>query len=188
MQLNNKLAGILIFIGVAQFLLLMMIAEFLYPGYSVANNYISDLGVGPSAYIFNSSIIILGILGMIASIIFYKLDKIFSILLFLSSLGAFGVGVFPENMGVLHTISAFITFFFGGVATIYSYRVDKSILKFLWILLGIIVLGSLSLYVSKIYLGLGVGGMERMIVYPLLIWLFGIGASFASYLKAEEKN
>jgi hypothetical protein len=25
------------------------------------------------------------------------------------------------------------------------------------------------------YLGLGVGGMERMIVYPILIWMIGFG-------------
>jgi hypothetical protein len=34
------------------------------------------------------------------------------------------------------------------------------------------------LYISKNFLGLGNGGMERMIVYPVLTW----GISFGGYL------
>jgi len=34
----------------------MMMAEALYSGYSARDNYISDLGVGPSALVFNSSV------------------------------------------------------------------------------------------------------------------------------------
>ncbi len=56
-----KISGLVLFAGAAQFFLLVLIAEALYPQYSVANNYISDLGVGSTAYIFNTSIVLLGI-------------------------------------------------------------------------------------------------------------------------------
>lgn len=179
---NLSLAGLLIFIGIAQFLIFMNVAAYLYPGYSVSENYISDLGVGPSAYIFNSSIIILGILGITGSYLLYKegIDKVFVFLLFMASIGAAGVGVFPENMGILHTIPSFITFLFAGFGALYSYRVDSSKLRYIWLVMGVISLAALLLFASKNYMGLGKGGMERMIVYPVFVWLLGISSSIVN--------
>ena len=52
------------------------------------------------------------------------------------------------------------------------------------VILGLITLGALVLFVGKVYLGLGVGGMERMIVYPILVW----GAGFGGYLIAYSQE
>ncbi len=172
--MKEKIGGFLILIGVSQFLLCLKIAEFLYPNYSVANNYISDLGVGPVAYIFNGSIILMGVLGILAAYLLFKWNKVFSLLLLLSSIGAIGVGVFPEGTGILHSLSALITFLFSGLGAIYSYRVDDKISRFIWPVLGVISLVALGLFINHIYLGLGAGGMERIIVYPVFIWLIGI--------------
>ncbi len=178
---NDKLgiAGLLVFVGVAQFLLFMNIAAYLYPGYSVAENYISDLGVGPVAHIFNTSIIVLGLLGVVGTYLMFRegVDKIFVFFMFMASIGAAGVGLFPENMGILHTIPSFITFFFAGLGALYSYRVDLSKLKYIWPIMGLISLAALVLFASKSYMGLGKGGMERMIVYPVFVWLLGISSS-----------
>jgi hypothetical membrane protein len=38
------------------------------------------------------------------------------------------------------------------------------------VILGLITLGALVLFMVGMDLGLGVGGMERMIVYPILMW------------------
>ena len=44
---NRTLVGALFFVGAAQFILLIVIAEARYPGgYSVATNALSNLGVG----------------------------------------------------------------------------------------------------------------------------------------------
>lgn len=171
---HRGIGSILLFAGVTQFILLFKIAEFLYPEYSVAHNYISDLGVGPVAYMFNSSIIVMGLLGLIAGYLLLKWDKIFSIQLILASLGSAGVGLFPENMGILHSISALITFLFSGLDAIYSYKVDTKMSKYFWPVLGVISIVSLLLFISHNYLGLGHGGMERLIVYPVFLWLIGI--------------
>jgi hypothetical membrane protein len=64
---NKKIAGLLLFIGGIQCVLGIIIAETLYPDYSTSENWISDLGVGPSALIFNSSIFLLGVLGVAAT-------------------------------------------------------------------------------------------------------------------------
>jgi hypothetical membrane protein len=41
-----NIAGLLVIIGVIEFLLAMLVTEALYPGYSISMNYVSDLGVG----------------------------------------------------------------------------------------------------------------------------------------------
>jgi hypothetical protein len=40
-----RIAGMLFLIGAAQFLMLVTVAESIYPKYSVRNNFLSDLGV-----------------------------------------------------------------------------------------------------------------------------------------------
>src|SRR5207245_86997 len=106
---DRQWAGLLLFVGIAQFAIIgLTVAESVYPGYSVSINYISDLGVGPAALIFDPSIILLGLLSYAA----------------------------------------------------------------------------LGLYISKIYLGLGPGGMERMIVWPVLVW----GLAFGGYLFASSPS
>jgi len=52
------------------------------------------------------------------------------------------------------------------------------------VILGLMTLGALGLFVGKIYLGLGVGGMERIVVYPILMW----GAGFGGYLIAYQEE
>lgn len=174
MPLNrDKIAGYLVLIGVSQFLILMIASEALYPGYSVNHNYISDLGVGATEIIFNPSIMIMGILVIIASILL-ELRKYYTPLLFLVGLGAFLVGAFPETTGLPHLIAALITFLFGGISAI----VISIKRNYFWTALGLMTLIALALYVMKDYGPLGPGGMERMIVYPEIIW----GISFGTYL------
>jgi hypothetical membrane protein len=89
-------AGVLLFIGAAQFVLGLLIAEFLYPGYSASANYISDLGATchnkiciinqPSAYIFNTSIFLLGFIALISSFFYGGNSKIVSSLHYFVSL------------------------------------------------------------------------------------------------------
>ena len=57
---NKMLAGLLIFVGTAAFFSGIILSEALYPGYHVTQ-VISDLGVGPTAWLFNSTISIFGI-------------------------------------------------------------------------------------------------------------------------------
>jgi len=51
-------------------------------------------------------------------------------------------------------------------------------------LLGLIGLLALILLGGNTYLGLGAGGMERMIFYPAMFWALGFGA----YMLAEENE
>lgn len=185
---DGKLAGALIFVASAQFIIALIVAEAFYPGYSVAQNYISDLGatcratcqiVQPTSTIFNSSVTLLGLLAIVASYFVQRgfRSRVFTFLVVMTGLGATGVGIFPETAGVIHQIVSLITFVFAGLSAIASYRVQKAPSSYFSILLGVMTLVALALYVSNVFLGLGPGGMERMIVYPALIWAVGFSAS-----------
>lgn len=199
MKINaNALAGALIFAGALQFVLFLIVAEALYPGYSVSRNYISDLGVGPSADIFNSSVFLLG-LAAVASVYYLRKcfpgNRVFHAFMFLCGFGAMGVGVFSEKFGIIHTIFSLTTFVFGSLSAIASFKVQRKPFSYFSLALGIISIISLTIFVafelseylmSSLsqfnYLGLGWGGMERMIVYPVLVWALGFGG----YLMGEK--
>jgi hypothetical membrane protein len=183
---NKKIAGLLLFVGGAQCILGIIIAETLYPGYSTSQNYISDLGIGPSALIFNSSVFLLGIIVVAgAYFIFQALkSKAFTILVAIAGIGAIGVGVFTENILPLHAAFTVITFAFSGISAIDSYKVGKPPFSYISAVLGVMTLIALPLLVTGNDLGLGIGGMERMIAYPSLIWIMGFGA----YLMGNQSN
>jgi hypothetical membrane protein len=194
-------AGTLFFIAVTQFTLGFIISEALYPSYSVHDNYISDLGVGPSSLIFNSSAFLLGLLSLVATYFLRHSPnfKTVNMLLLLMAIGAMGVGVFTKDFTLAHGAMSSMAFFFGGLSAIASFKVLKKPLSLISITLGVMTLGALALFSSGIitsgsltsdvaydsifYLGLGPGGMERMIVYPLLIWLAG----FAGHIVTKRE-
>ena len=176
---GNRTAGILIAAGMTQFMLLMLLSEVLYPHYSVATNYISDLGVGSTAMIFNGSIMLLGILLVAAAIISRKTLKSpsMSALIAIVGIAAFCVGTFPETTGLPHYTSAGFAFVGGAVAAINSVRVLKGSIRPLVCILGIISLAAFfTAVLLHTNLGLGNGGMERFIAYPVFIWSLVFGA------------
>jgi len=182
----GKVAGALFFVAASQFVIGLVVAEARYAGYSISANYISDLGVGPSAMIFNSSVFLMGLLILIGAYFFQRAFnfKLLTVLLVLTAIGAMGVGVFTENSGSVHHVVSLIAFLFGGLSSIASYRLVKQPLSVIAVILGLMALGALGLYGAQIYLGLGAGGMERMIVYPILMW----GAGFGGYLLANHEK
>jgi len=181
----RKLAGVLLFAAASEFLMGMIIAEALYgSGYSISQNFISDLGVGPSAWVFNGSVIILGALTIAAAVSGRKVfGPILVILLNLMGAGAIGVGVFTENFGIVHSIVALVAFLFGALSAVWTFRLVQPPFAYLSAAFGAISLVALGLYISGTFLGLGRGGMERMIVYPILAW----AAAFGGALMASEE-
>ncbi|MCL4314940.1 MAG: DUF998 domain-containing protein [Candidatus Thermoplasmatota archaeon] len=177
---DREIAGILLFIGVFEFSLFLLIGEALRPTYSVHSDYISQLGVGSYNYLFNYPIIILGILVVIAAYMMWKFKPktVFPILVVIMGASAAGVGIFPMNTGSIHGYFADITFISAGLAAIVGAFWFKGSLRVISPAIGIIILISIILYTTGYLLGLGKGGMERMIVYPTLLW----GMLVAGYL------
>jgi hypothetical membrane protein len=187
---NGRIAGVLFLVASAQFILGLVVAEALYSGYSVADNYISDLGVGPSSMVFNSSAFLFGLLSIIGA---YFLPRTvdfrgLTFLLILMAIGAMGVGIFTSAFSTtIHGVVSLMAFGFGGLSAIASFKVSKLPLSAISVILGVMALGALALFAaglvttgsltsseppaSEFFLGIGPGGMERMIAYPALIWL-----------------
>jgi len=184
-RLNGKVAGALIFVGAVQFILGMLVAECVYPNYSVANHYISDLGKldAVSAPLFNTSVFLLGLLVAVSAYFLRQIvrNKVFLGFLVLCGVGAMGVGIFPEDFGILHTIVSLIAFLFGALSAIASYKYQKPPLSYFAVILGLTSLAALILFATGIHLGLGKGGMERMIAYPVLLWAI----AFSGHLLKE---
>ncbi len=193
---NNKLkAGILLSVAGTQFIILTIFAEAVYPNFSIPNNYISDLGIWNyvSAPIFNSSMILYGLLLLISGYFIQKEFglRLLSSLFALGGLGAIFAGVFPvdsfvvNGFPVIHNTAAIIAFISGGLAPIVSYKITKEPFRYFSVILGLVVLIALTLFMvtpAYDYLGLGVGGLESLIFYPGLIWDIALGC----YLMASS--
>ncbi len=176
---KKKFSGAVLFFGAMQFLLFVSIAEFVATNFTVSGNTISHLGIDNAPYIFNTTIIILGLSEIIAGYFLREnFSKLFSIFLMIGGIGAMGVGIFNEDFGKIHLLFALLAFVFSSLGTyVIFFKKRKDLMTSMWAMLGTVALIALILYSLSIDLGLGKGGMERMIMYPNIIWAIGFSAS-----------
>ena len=180
-------------IASVQFVLAMALTQWKYPGYSDLGNAISDLGNGalsPWSWLFNDSIRVLGVLAIVA---IYFVREAFQqrksttlgvLFVMVAGAGAFGVGTFPEGSpelgGGIHSLVSLITFLGSGLGLLaFSFAMLRDTrwdgYRAYTALSGFITLIALVLYATNIYPGIGPGGMERLIVAPILLWAVVIG-------------
>lgn len=191
------IAGIILVIACMQFLLAVNLAETQFPSYSVSKNTLSDLGgkvpiVEPSATIFNLSVIILGILGLLTAYLIIKSGgcRLFSSCFAITSLGAIGVGLFPEYAISAHWFFSILAYLFGSLAVIFSYRLGLNIpMIIVSMVIGLISLLIIPIFIvssgtNLIIIYLGRGGAERFIAYPELFYLIALGG----YLTSRGKD
>ncbi len=189
---NASKAGVAIFVGAVQYTIFWILSEVIYSanvvgGYSESSNYISDLGancpssgpcyIPPSALLYNSTIVILGLLVLVGAFYLHRAFrwKPAAGVIALAGIGAIGVGVFPETSGDLHVIFSLITFLFAGLSAVVTARFQKKPLSLFSVILGLVTLLALIAYIGGEYAGLGAGGMERVVVLPVLVWAIGFG-------------
>lgn len=187
-----KRAGTFLFVGAGQFVFFMTLAEIYYPGYDVSLNTISDLGASckrsvcnflqPSSGIFNVSVVLLGTFLVVTAYFLWKGSGSRGLPLFqlLTGVAAIGIGVFNESYGSAHVFFSAFAFVSAGIQALLVPSVAKAPYSYFSVLTGIVSIVALVLYGTQTYLGLGQGGMERMIVYPVLV----SGIAFGGYLMA----
>jgi hypothetical membrane protein len=190
-----KLSGLLYFFAGAIVLMGIITAEAFYPsGYSTFKNEISDLGATrqpnsvsfePSSTIFNTVMLLAGIFVLVAS--FYQ-HKYFTKLLFtipvlLFGLGLVGVGIFPGNVRPYHGMASMLTFISGGFCAFTSFKIVSLPFKYISILFGSITLLTFIMAVfapGLLISHIGIGGLERWVAYPIMLWLTGFGGYLMS--------
>ena len=188
---DRRMTGVLLFVGIAQFLVFLVVAEAVDyrpppDTYNVGTNFISDLGVGTAAPIFNGSIVVLGLFVLVGTYFANRTfhDWFLTIPLLLAGFGAIGVGVFTENFGAIHPVVSLITFLGTGFSAITAYRITRPPLSYIGVLMGVLSLLALALFAARVTLGIGVGGMERMIVLPVIAWALAFGGSLMAPVPA----
>lgn len=176
---QTRLSGILLIVAGAQFLIGILLSESLYPGYSVPQNYLSDLGTPgmPSAPVFTGTVMVLGLLGVVAALLLWnqRAGRFLPAMLLVTSLGSLGVAIFPETTGLPHIVFALVSFIAGTMTVISSSRVTVPPFSFVAPVLGLVSVTALILLVLPGPRATFPGFMEKMIVYPLVTWQIAFG-------------
>jgi len=180
-----KLAGLLFTFAGSGIILLILLLEVLYPDYSVHTNTISDLLattaktsiIGePIAFVISVSLIMGG---------YFLLrgtgKKGLLILNLLPGTGLLLAVLSPENVNIaIHSMGAVLAFIPGAIVMILAYRTIQTSFRYFSLIFGLVSLAATITYFGAYYSNLvqqtlGSGGSERVIVYPLFIWLVGDG-------------
>ena len=188
-----NIGGVLYIVAVFQFFIFELVSETLYPGYSVANNYISDLGATcvnppstascvvhqPSATIFDTSLLLLGLLLLVGTFLAYRgtRKKPYFIVTSVGDIAILLAGVFPENTGWIHADISVILFPLAGISLILAWSIVKggSAFRYLIVAFGVLTLYFNSFSVSAV----GVGGSERLLVLSILSGILALGGYLA---------
>ncbi len=188
MPFDNKIAGALAIIAAAQFLAVMLYAESVVPGFDRAQNFISDLGLGPTSTMFNSSLIFSGILILAVAALAYRIfgNPIFALAMLGLAFSIIGIGIFPEDVYPQHFIASYFTFVLGPMVAIGSSWFAKKPWKYIFAALGIFSMAMTTLFISETTFGMGIGILERLIVYPFLFWGIAFGAYLFKYGKSAS--
>jgi hypothetical membrane protein len=179
--------------------------------FSLTTNYISDLGnttcgpypVGSSMYVcspwhagMNAAFISLGVIILLGIALTWRAfppgrtRTVGLVLLALAGPGEILVGLFPENVNITpHTIGAAAHFVSGNLGIVVLGMAIAATRRQIPLAIFSIIAGSAgllatALFISGNYLGIGIGGMERVAAYPLPLWLIVVGVVL---LKFQEE-
>lgn len=188
---DRKVAGFLLFALAAQFMTVIMLAAAIAPGYDNNTAAISDLGViRETALLFNASLVLVGVLNLAGGYFLQRASgsgwilPVFAI----AGVGATGAGLVPLNTSDLHSLFALLAFLFFNVEALLAARIVAGPMRLISLLAGGIGLAFVVLMVigdagdPGVFGAIGHGGAERMIVYPVMLWL----AAFGGYLMADR--
>ena len=195
------LVGPAFYIASIQYFITMAVAAMAWAThYSFLQNTISDLGntacsiysgryvCSPLHVWMNASFILLGLTMVIGStLIYYEFRKSYGSyigfsFMALAGIGTIIVGLVPENsISSLHILGASLPFVIGNLGLIFlglTLDIPES-LRYYTLSSGVVSLSAFVLFITHNYLGIGIGGMERLTAHPQTIWLivFGIYTS-----------
>jgi hypothetical membrane protein len=192
-----RIAGVLYIVAVFQFFVFELVAETLYPGYSVARNYISDLGATclnppstlhcvvhqPSADIFDATAFLLGLMLLVGTLFVYvgTRKKLYCLTAAVANVAILLAGVLPENSGWPHAIDSYFVFYFLGISLVLAWTiVNQAVTRYLAVTFGALTL-LFTIFNAPAEV-VGVGGQERILVLCALLGLVSIGG----YLTGQD--
>jgi hypothetical membrane protein len=194
---KTTISGGSLLVGGIQWFLGILAAESWYDGYSSRIDYVSDLGIGPTASIFNLSVFMLGAFLIGGAYFLFKSTerKLLPVLLTISGTGAMGVGLFPANLQPMHSIATLLAILFGSFAAIGSYTYQSKPMSIIAVVLGVMSLVLAIAFIPYLglptgstvtFLGMAKGSLERWAIHPLLAWIIGFGGYLMGTAKTNE--
>ncbi|HZY48004.1 MAG TPA: DUF998 domain-containing protein [Candidatus Bathyarchaeia archaeon] len=161
------LPGIIIIIAGVEFIIGIFVAQAYYPGYSITQNGLSDLGATchtaiaftpnscliyqTSATIFDAALCIIGFLFATSAVLSYPSlkNKLFSAAFALFGLGALVAGIFTEQSLIIHSVAALVQFVAGIIAVLRAHRLSLAKPRYfrpLSTLVGLVSLAALIVF------------------------------------------
>jgi len=181
---DARLPGTLMFVQAAQFMTVIMLAASIAPGYDFGGGAISDLGViRETATLFNVSLVLTGLLNLaIGSLLHAERPNRWLLAVYVAAgVGAIGAGLVPLDSGDAHSLFALAAFLFFNVQALVASRLVTGPMAAISIVAGVVGLIFAGIMVvgdwgnPSVFGPIGHGGVERMIVYPVMLWLLAFG-------------
>ena len=111
-------------------------------------------------------------------------NRLLTVVSTLFGAGALLVGIFPGNT-TPHPVVAMIAFVFSALTAIAVFRVTSAPFRFMSLAVGVLSLAALITGElggnSPVVKSIGIGGTERWVVFPVILWL----AFYGGYLLAS---
>lgn len=201
---RRTLAGLLLAVTGIGIVLSTISNEALYPSeraYSTYANTISDLGgtLPPNSYMVQPNraifIVTMAVAGALVLASTYLLRATIRRRRMLVALGAMGVGlvgiaIFPGNVAGWHPLFSLVAFVGGSVAAITSRKELDAPASYIAVALGVIALVATVLGLDAFaetwpQTAIGIGGVERWIAYPVLLWMVVFGTALMGKTPPE---
>ena len=187
---DARRAGFIYVLAGSGLILLITFLEAISPDYSLRGNTISDLlALGTTtATIGEPTAFLLAVAWVFGAYYMFRVSrrKGFGVLNLLPGVGLLLVVLSPENLNVaVHSVGAALGSIAGAIVMIWSYRVIRSPIRYFSLALGVLSLVATVILFGAYYSPLvqntlGPGGWERIIVYPLFLWLIMFGSEILS--------
>ena len=166
------------------FVTVTMLAASMAPAYDFNRAAISDLGVIPeTAALFNGALVVIGLLNATGGYLVYRAGApVWLVPIFgLAGVGAIGAGLVPLDRGGAHSLFALLAFVLVNVEAIAVARVLQGPMRWLAVAAGLTGLIYTGVMIAgdagnpAVFGAIGHGGSERMIAYPVMLWLIALG-------------
>lgn len=182
------------------------------PAFDWRNNYTSNLGntvcgqfeeqyvCSPRHDLMNATFTLLGFASTVGGVLFARVYREHRLalagfsLLAIGGVGSMTVGLVPENIDLeLHSLGALMPFLLGNIGVLllgFSSFIRTRAMRAYTAVTGVIGVIAFFLFDAEQYLGLGVGGMERLTDYVQVLWLivYGMYALGAKQLNKRTRD
>lgn len=177
-------AGVLLLCGGAVFWLVNTAAEALFPYFVVRTDTLSQLGVPftPTYALWTGMVIAVGLGWLTGAALYFGQAgrRAWLVPNLLPGAGLLLLAVFPAGSepGWVHLLAAYWIFISAGLAALIGALTIHSPYRWISLALGALTLGLLAAVLinpAPLIPALGLGGAERLVAYPIFIWLMSFG-------------